>query len=335
MKLRGGISGFGQMAERGHLPGWRQSQSAEIVAIHEPLAERRQAALRAFEGKIRVYEDLQLMLDGERLDFIDIASPPAYHAPTIRQALAASLHVLVEKPLCLPGEKPGELYSIAEDKRRLLFTVHNWKYSPVYRRAHELIADGRLGKMRYCAMRRLRTTQAGGAAWRLDPQVGGGGILIDHGWHVFYLMQWLMGAEPRVMAARLSGAGAVEEIADISVEYAGGGLGYAHLSWRAPVRETSALLYGERAMLEVREDRVRLIERNGEATEFAVSDAPDDSYHPTWVAGVIAEFEAAIENGADSARARENSNEAENAVAMLEAAKESAALERSQPLGGS
>lgn len=325
MKLRGAISGFGQMAERGHLPGWRGSSASQIVAVHEPAAARRQAALRAFDGKIRVYEDLELMLDGERLDFIDIASPPVYHASAVRRALAASVHVLVEKPLCLPDQKPAELYAMAEARQRVLFTVHNWKYSPAYRCAYELIASGRLGQVRYCAMRRLRSTHAGGAAWRLDPDVGGGGILIDHGWHVFYLTQWLMGADPRKVAARFQGTGAVEEVADLSLEYAGGGIGYIHLSWRAPIRETSALIYGEQGMIEIREGGVRLLERSGAQTEFPVSDAADDSYHSTWFDGLVAQFEATIEAGPGSASAAENRREAENAMALLEAARQSAA----------
>src|SRR5215469_13428219 len=105
MKLRGAISGFGQVAEQGHLPGWLRRPDVEIVAIHEPLAARRQAALRAIRN-IRVYEDLDLLLAGEAPDFVDIASPPVYHAGAARAALEAGAHVLVEKPLCLGA---GEL----------------------------------------------------------------------------------------------------------------------------------------------------------------------------------------------------------------------------------
>ena len=45
------------------------------------------------------------MLDGERLDFVDVASPPAYHAAAARMALEAGAHVLVEKPLCLARDE--------------------------------------------------------------------------------------------------------------------------------------------------------------------------------------------------------------------------------------
>ena len=37
--------------------------------------------------------------------------------------------------------------------------------------------------------------------WRLDPDKAGGGILVDHGWHAFYLVIDWMGADPSVGAS--------------------------------------------------------------------------------------------------------------------------------------
>jgi len=296
----------------------------EIVAIHEPVAARRQAALRAIKN-IRVYEDLELLLDGESPDFVDIASPPAYHAGAARAALEAGAHVLVEKPLCLDAADFESLRAMAAAKSRLLFCVHNWKHSPAYRRAFDAISAGCLGELRYCALTRLRTQQAGGALWRIDPVIGGGGVLIDHGWHVFYLMQWLMGGRaPASVAARLGVfGGAVEEVADLTAAFPDGALGYIHLSWRAPVRRTSALLYGEHGMLEIEDNAVRLVSRSGVTEDLPVNEEPDNSYHPAWFAGLAQEFESAIAQGPQGPIARQNLHEAAAALAMLNAAKAS------------
>src|SRR5947209_3007016 len=112
MKIRGAISGFGNVAAQGHLPGWRSIPEVEIVAVHEPVPERRHEALRLIKG-VRVYEDLELMLSGERLDFLDVASPPAFHYETARRALEAGAHVLVEKPVCLKLDEIDALESLA------------------------------------------------------------------------------------------------------------------------------------------------------------------------------------------------------------------------------
>lgn len=74
MTLRGAISGFGAVAARAHLPGWLSRPGVSIVAIHDPVAARRHHAINLIKN-VRVYDDLELMLDGEALDFLDIASP--------------------------------------------------------------------------------------------------------------------------------------------------------------------------------------------------------------------------------------------------------------------
>jgi predicted dehydrogenase len=233
---------------------------------------------------------------------------------------------MVEKPLCLQAKDFEELGSLAAAQNRLLFSVHNWKHSPAYQRGFEAVKTGRLGELRYCSLSRLRTQQAGGAPWRVDPVIGGGGILIDHGWHVFYLMQWLMGGlAPVSVAARLGvfPPGVVEEVADLTVTFPGGALGYIHLSWRAPVRRTSAMLYGSQGTIEIEESSVRLSTRSGVTEDVPVVEEPDNSYHPTWFAGLAQEFETAIAQGPQGPIALQNRGEAAVALALLDAAKES------------
>jgi predicted dehydrogenase len=273
-----------------------------------------------------VYEDLELLVDGEAPDFVDVASPPAYHAGAARAALQAGAHVIVEKPLCLDPKDFADLRSLAAAQDRVLFCVHNWRHSPTYRRAFEAVSAGGLGELRYCALSRLRTGQAGGALWRIDPVIGGGGILIDHGWHAFYLMQWLMGGRaPLSVAARLGvfPPGVVEEVADLSLTFPGGALGYIHLSWRAPARRTSALLYGSEGMIEIEERSVRWSSRSGISQVLPVVEEPDNSYHPGWFAGLAEEFESAIAQGPQGPVAQQNLREAAIALALLNAAKAS------------
>src|SRR5216684_5301038 len=212
MKIRGAISGFGEVAARAHLPGWRTRDNINISVVHDPVSERRHEAIRQIKS-VRVYDDLGLMLDGEAVDFADIASPPALHADSIRAALNAGAHVLVEKPICLTLDDFRDLMRLAAEKRRVLMCVHNWKYAPPYAAARLAIAAGRLGNIRFMSIDRLRTEPAGaggaGGKWRASAQ-SGGGILVDHGWHVFYLMRWLLGGvEPISISARLGSPASV------------------------------------------------------------------------------------------------------------------------------
>src|SRR5208282_1520301 len=176
-KLRGAISGFGEVAARAHIPGWRTRENIAIGAIHDPISERRHEAIRLIKN-VRVYDDLELMLDGEALDFVDIASPPAHHAAAARLALKARAHVLVEKPLCLSLAEFDELADLARTNGRILMCVHNWKYAPAYAMARQFVDDGRLGSINFLSLDRLRTEPAGagraGGAWRSASDSGGG-----------------------------------------------------------------------------------------------------------------------------------------------------------------
>jgi predicted dehydrogenase len=328
-KLRGAISGFGEVAARAHLPGWLTRESVAIGVVHDPISERRHEAIRLIKN-VRVYDDLELMLDGEAPDFVDVASPPGMHHEAARAALSAGAHVIVEKPLALSIVEFDELAALAKQTGGVLMCVHNWKFAPAYAAASRAIQQRKLGEIRFVSIDRLRTEPAGalgsGVKWRAS-SASGGGILIDHGWHVFYLMNWLLGGEkPVSISARLQSPDGVDvdDVADVRIRFGGGAFCRAHLSWRAPVRRTSAFVYGDRASLEIEGERVTLTDRSGTVEDLSVADVADDSYHAAWFGAVAAEFEQAVAEGTDSPIALRNLAEARVSLALIDAARQSA-----------
>jgi predicted dehydrogenase len=303
-------------------------ENVSLSVVHDPVSERRHQAIRLIKS-VRVYDDLGLMLDGEAPDFVDVASPPGFHAEAVRAALNARAHVIVEKPLCLSLAEFDELAALAAKHGRVLMCVHNWKYAPAYAVARNAIEAGRVGEIRFISIDRLRTEPAGaggsGAKWRAAAS-SGGGILIDHGWHVFYLMHWLLGGDaPTAISAHLESPadGDAEDLADLRVVFSSGSIARAHLSWRAPVRRTSAIIYGERGSIEIEGDRVTLTERTGAVEDLSVADVADDSYHSSWFGAMAAEFERAVTEGTNSSVARCNLAEARTALALIDAARQS------------
>jgi predicted dehydrogenase len=334
MRLRGAISGFGAVAARAHLPGWQSRQGINIVAIHDPVAARRHEALSQIKN-VRVYDDLELMLDGEALDFLDVASPPAFHAAAAHLALQAGVNVIVEKPLCMNAAEFEQLSNLAVRNDRLLMCVHNWKYSPAYRRAYELIYAGRLGEVQYITLIRMRGGPAGsslgelrtGEQWRLDPTKGGG-ILIDHGWHAFYLARWLMGGdEPLAVSSHLGfdPDNGVDDFADLRIEFPGGRIVNVLLTWGVAARRTTMVVVGTGGLLEIDGERILLTERSGHSADYSVIDTPEDSYHASWFEAAAVDYEQVLHLGSYAELAHLNLREAAAALRLILGVRRSAA----------
>jgi predicted dehydrogenase len=96
------------------------------------------------------------------------------------------------------------------------------------------------------------------------------------------------------------------------------------LSWRSPVRRTSALIYGERGLIEIEGECVTLTDRSGGSEDLSAADIADDSYHSAWFAGMAADFERAVIEGAQSRLAKRNLEEARATLSVIIAARESA-----------
>ncbi|HUI24584.1 MAG TPA: Gfo/Idh/MocA family oxidoreductase, partial [Candidatus Kryptonia bacterium] len=79
---QGAIIGFGNVAALGHWPQWHARADFRIVAVADSAPQRRALAERLIPG-VRTYTEAATLLDRERLDFVDVATPPASHAPVI------------------------------------------------------------------------------------------------------------------------------------------------------------------------------------------------------------------------------------------------------------
>jgi predicted dehydrogenase len=327
--LRGGVIGLGNVAVHGHLPAWRERGDVEIVAVSDARAERRAACVEALPGA-RWHDSVDALLDDARLDFVDICTPPSSHAALIRQALERGLHVLCEKPLVHTAAELAAVSSLARKTGRVLHTVHNWHHAPIVCRTAELLRQGAIGSVRRAVWHTRRTRPAAAADpsadnWRVDPSVAGGGVLTDHGWHVFYVLRRWIGAEPTAVSARLERRRhltlSVEDTASIRLTFPEA-TAEIHLTWAADVRENWAEVEGTRGRLELRDDT--LLWRSAEGRDLGQWPCPprlsDGSHHPDWFVAVADEFVAEATGGRPR---RDNLAEASLCVALESAARES------------
>jgi predicted dehydrogenase len=97
-RLRIGVVGAGFVAQVVHLPLLaKRADLFALAAIADPDPVSRGAAARF--GVRRAYASHEQLIEAGGIDAVLVCSPDATHAPVTLDALAAGLHVLVEKPL--------------------------------------------------------------------------------------------------------------------------------------------------------------------------------------------------------------------------------------------
>lgn len=311
--LRGGLVGFGNVAERAHVPLWERDHRFRVVAVVEPDPARARLA-RDRLPDVPVFADLEaLFASGPELDFADICTPPRFHAGQVAAACGWGLHVFCEKPLVTSMADLGPIRGAAARTDRVVFTVNNWKHAPLWAKALELVRAGAVGEPKRVDLEVLRTPRSGGGAsdWRRSAVTAGGGILLDHGWHHLYLVLALLGRDPRSVSARMeytdAGGPALEETVDLTLAFSEA-QARLHLTWRAPTRRNRGVVEGTRGTLSLLDDHLVLEARDGSPP--ARFDFPEalsaGSHHLEWMAPVVEEFYREVrEPGARGGNLRE------------------------------
>jgi len=304
--LRGAFVGFGNVAAKGHLPGWQARDDVTIVAAADAAGASRRAVFAAACPDARWYDDVDDLLAGETLDFVDICTPPGSHVGLIKRALGAGLHILCEKPLAVRLEDALAVAAAAARAGRVVHTVHNWLQAPICLKISELIGDGAIGAVRSIRWRTLRTRPAvavgpdGVPNWRIVPALAGGGILFDHGWHAIYcVLRWAGGA-PRGVAAALETRRfhewPLEDTATLTLDLAAGSA-HIYLTWTADERANHIEVEGDRGRIRVVDEYVFVQTASGERRWPCSAPLSEGSHHPDWFAGVADDFCAAVSGG--------------------------------------
>jgi predicted dehydrogenase len=119
-------------------------------------------------------------------------------------ALAAGLHVLVEKPISVHKADCERLIAAHRNERQVFAAMFNQRTDPAYRRIRALVGDGELGEIRrlnWIITDWFRTAAyyaSGG--WRATWAGEGGGVLLNQCPHNLDLLQWMFGLPVRVRA---------------------------------------------------------------------------------------------------------------------------------------
>ena len=141
------------------------------------------------------------MLRAERVDLVVVCSVDATHDAYIVPALRAGLRVITEKPMTTDAEKARRILDADRESGGALTVAFNYRFNPVHRRVHELLAGGAIGTIHSVHFEWLLDVHHGAdyfRRWHRD-KANSGGLMVHKASHHFDLVNWWIGARPEVV----------------------------------------------------------------------------------------------------------------------------------------
>lgn len=215
--LRLGILGAARIANA-FVAGARLSTNIEIAAIASRDAARAETFARA-HGIPRSLSYEQLLAAPD-IDAVYIPLPHHLHAHWSIAAARAGKHVLCEKPLALSEAEALAMFEAADAAGVVLVEGYPYLYQPQTQAIEQLIAEGTIGQVR-------SITAACGfkldnpADFRLDPQMGGGGLL-DVGCYPVSFVRQIAGTRPIRISAMAQWQDGIDQTLAATLEFPSG-----------------------------------------------------------------------------------------------------------------
>jgi predicted dehydrogenase len=188
--LRVGLLGAGWVADR-HARALLANPRAELVAASN-WREPSLAALAARHGIPRTTTDWRELATDPEVDAVVIGTPNALHAEQAVAFLESGKHVLVEKPMARNLLECDRMLAAAASSPARLMVAHCWRFHPDVLALRARVAAGELGEV---VKTRSYGVHAhwGPSGWFTDPELAGGGALLDMGVHAIDTTRFLLG----------------------------------------------------------------------------------------------------------------------------------------------
>lgn len=314
MKLRWGLIGCGDIAQKRIAPALRDSSVCELVAVSRAQAHLAESFAAQF-GAQKWYANWPELVSDREIDAIYVATPVHVHAEQTIAAAAAGKHVLCEKPMAMNVAECDRMIVACRANHVKLGIAYYRHFYPVIERIKTVIESGEIGKpvlAQINAFEWFNPPADHPRSWLLKREVAGGGPMFDFGCHRIEVLLHIFGEITQVTAqtAKTLFDREVEDTAAALFKFASGACGQLTVSHAAREPQDTLDVFGSQGSIHVpglNAGHMRVIAANGERTE-ALPLA--ENFHQP----LIEDFVAAILNGRKPAV----SGEVGRAVALIE-----------------
>ena len=183
--VRFGLVGLGRHGERYAKHLTEDLSEGTLTAVARRDAAEGEAFARRYG--VRHHPDSAALCADPAVDAVIVVTPPSSHREIALQAAAAGKHILVEKPMTRTVKGAAAVARAADRAGVTCMVAQTLRYNPVVEAVKGALPS--IGPL--LVLTASLRLEAASQAWHSDPEVAGGGTLMDLGVHLFDLVRFL------------------------------------------------------------------------------------------------------------------------------------------------
>ena len=197
--IRIGILSFAHHHGESYIANLHNLKDVELVGVVDDDPMRGQTLAAQNNARyFHTYEDLL----AEKPDGVIICTENNRHREMVEMAASRGINVLCEKPLATTFEDARAIVDACDKAGVLLMTAFPMRFSAPLLEIKARLDNGDFGDV-YC----FNATNQGELptkhrSWFVDPELAGGGAIIDHTVHLVDIMRWFTGSEVKNVYAK-------------------------------------------------------------------------------------------------------------------------------------
>ena len=274
-KVRWGLIGCGDIAQKRVAPALRDLALSEFVAVSRAQSDLAESFAKQFGAK-RWFADWRDMVRDKEVDAIYIATPVQLHAPQAVAAAEAGKHVLCEKPMALNVAECDEMIAASKANNVKLGIAYYRHFYPVVGRIKEVLESDEIGSpvvVQINAFEWFNPRPKDSRSWLIKKEVAGGGPMFDFGCHRIEVLLNIFGgiSEIKALITNVLFDREVEDTATALFQFELGLCGTLTVSHAAREPQDTIDVFGSRGSIHVpvlNDGQMRVLSENGERTEL-------------------------------------------------------------------
>lgn len=187
--LKIGMISFAHHHAYSYADSLKQLSEVEIIGIYDNNQSRGKQAAQRYDTKF--FNNLSHLLETD-VEAVVICSENSLHMKHVMQSANAKKHILCEKPIATNVTDAKKMIDCCKKNNVILQIAFPVRFCEPIATARRIVKEGKLGKIQA-----IRTTNRGQNPldWFVDPQLSGGGAVLDHTVHMADIIRWFTGKE--------------------------------------------------------------------------------------------------------------------------------------------